>query len=120
MDNFTKSANQLWKESNTTLTFKNWLDREKEKGKFIPNKKFKGVDGIDTTQIDKILEEANQKAVDTLGLDGNKFEDYLGMTKKNSYTKDTNKFLGLNKWVLISSVLIIGGAVAYKIYNKNK
>ena len=39
MDNFKKSANQLWKESNTTLSFKDWLDREKEKGKFIPNKK---------------------------------------------------------------------------------
>ena len=34
MDNFSKSANQLWKESNTSLSFKDWLDREKEKGKF--------------------------------------------------------------------------------------
>ena len=120
MDNFTKSANQLWKESNTTLTFKDWLDREKEKGKFIPNKKFKGVDGIDTTKIDAILEDANQKAVESLGLDTNKFEDYLGMTKKNVNTRDANKFLGLNKWLLITSVVLIGGAVAYKIYNKNK
>jgi hypothetical protein len=120
MDNFKKSANQLWKESNTTLSFKDWLDREKEKGKFIPNKKFKGVDGIDTTQIDKVLEEANAKAVDSLGLDSNKFEDALGITKKNVYERDSNKFLGLNKWLLISSVLVIGGAIAYKVYNKNK
>ena len=100
MDNFKKSANQLWKESNTTLSFKDWLDREKEKGKFIPNKKF--------------------KAVDSLGLDSNKFEDALGITKKNVYKRDTNKFLGLNKWLLISSVLVIGGAIAYKVYKKNK
>lgn len=120
MDNLSKSANQLWKESNTTLSFKNWLDREKEKGKFIPNKKFKGVDGIDTTQIDKVLQEANAKAVDTLGLDTTKFEDALGISKRDVYNRDANKFLGLNKWLLISSVLVIGGAIAYKVYNKNK
>jgi hypothetical protein len=120
MDNFTKSANQLWKESNTTLSFKNWLDREKEKGRFIPNKKFKGVDGVDTTQLDKVLEEANVKAVDSLGLDSTKFEDVLGISKKSVNQRDSNKFLGLNKWLLISSVALIGGAIAYKIYNKNK
>ena len=31
------SANKLYKESGTTLSFKEWLDREKAKGKFIPN-----------------------------------------------------------------------------------
>lgn len=120
MDNFSKSANQLWKESNTTLSFKDWLDREKEKGKFIPNKKFKGVDGIDTSKLDKVLEEANQKIVDTIGLETTKFEDALGITKKDVVIRDKNKFLGLNKWLLISSVLVIGGAIAYKVYNKNK
>lgn len=119
MDNF-KSANQLWKESNTSLSFKDWLEREKQKGKFILNKKFKGVDGIDTTKIDAILEDANQKAIDTLGLDGKKFEDALGVTKSSVNERDNNKFLGLNKWLLISSLVVIGGAVAYKIYNKNK
>jgi hypothetical protein len=120
MDNFSKSANQLWKESNTTLSFKDWLDREKQKGKFIPNKKFKGVDRVDTTQIDKVLQEANTKIVDTLGLETTKFEDALGITKKDVVNRDSNKFLGLNKWLLISSLVVIGGAVAYKIYNKNK
>jgi hypothetical protein len=119
MDNFTKSANQLWKESNTSLSFKDWLDREKEKGRFIPNKKFKGVDGIDTTKLDKVLEDANEKAVDSLGLNSNKFEDILGITKRND-DKDKNKFIGLNKWLIVSSLVVIGGAVAYKIYNKNK
>jgi len=120
MDNFNKSANQLWKESNTSLSFKDWLDREKQKGMFIPNKKFKGINGIDSSSIDKVLEDANQKAIDTLGLDGKKFEDVLGITKSSVNERDNNKFLGLNKWLLISSLVIIGGAVAYKIYNKNK
>ena len=119
MDNFTKSANQLWKESNTTLSFKDWLEREKNKGNFIPNKKFLGVNGIDTTRIDRVLDEANTKAVDSI-LDTTKFEDKLGITKKDNLNKDANKFIGLNKWLLISSLVVIGGAVAYKIYNKNK
>jgi hypothetical protein len=42
------------------------------------------------------------------------------MTKKDVTERDTNKFLGLNKWLLISSLVVIGGAVAYKIYKKNK
>ena len=120
MDNFKKSANQLWKESNTSLSFKDWLDREKEKGKFIPNKKFLSVNGIDTTQLDKVLEEANAKAVDSLGLNTTKFEDALGITKKNVVNRNDNLFIGLNKWLLISSLVVIAGAVAYKIYNKNK
>jgi hypothetical protein len=120
MDNFSKSANQLWKESNTSLSFKDWLDREKQKGKFIPNKKFKGVDGFDSSNIDKVLEEANKKAVDSLGLDSNKFEDKLGITKKDFVFRDSNKFIGLNKWLLISSLVLIGGAIAYKVYKKNK
>jgi hypothetical protein len=120
MDNFNKSANQLWKESNTTLSFKDWLDREKQKGKFIPNKKFKGVDGVDTAELDKVLEEANAKAVDSLGLNSTKFEDALGMNKANTGIRDNNKFIGLNKWLLISSLVVIGGAIAYKIYNKKK
>lgn len=120
MDNFSKSANQLWKESNTSLSFKDWLDREKQKGNFIPNKKFKGIHGFDSSSINKVLQEANTKAVDSLGLDTTKFEDVIGINKKNNNVRDTNKFLGLNKWLLISSLVIIGGAVAYKIYNKNK
>jgi hypothetical protein len=114
-----QSANKLWKESKTTLSFKDWLDREKEKGRFIPNKKFKGIDGLDTTQIDKVLKEANSKSVDSL-LDTTKFEDVLNINKKNADVRDKNKFIGLNKWLLISILIVIGGAVAYKIYKKNK
>jgi hypothetical protein len=120
MDNFTKSANQLWKESKTTLSFKDWLEREKDKGIFIPNRKFLNANGINSTKIDTILDEANTKAVDSLGLNSTKFEDVLGITKKNVVNRNSNKFIGLNKTLLISSLVLIGGAIAYKIYNKNK
>lgn len=119
MDNFKKSANQLWKESNTSLSFKDWLEREKQKGMFIPNKKYQGIDGFDNSRVDKVLEEANKKANDSL-LDVTKFEDKIGIVKSNPYEVDKNKFLGLNKWLLIGSVVVIAGAVAYKIYNKKK
>lgn len=119
MDNI-KSANQLWKESNSVLSFKDWLEREKRKGEFIPNKKFKAKDGLDSSNIDTILDEANQKALNSLELDSNKFEDILEITKKDNTKRDSNKFLGLNKWLLITSFVVIGGAIAYKIYNKNK
>jgi len=93
-----KSANQLWKESGTTLSFKDWIEREKEKGMLIPNK----------TVNDSIALIKN-----TIGIqNGN---DVVTLAETN-----TNTVLGLNKWVLISSVLIIVGAVGYSIYKKRK
>ena len=103
MDNFNKSANQLWKESNTTLSFKDWIEREKEKGEIIPNKKFKGIDGMETDYLDT-----------------KKFEEVLGIRKSNSPVLDNNKVFGLNKWLLLSSLAVIAGAVAYKIYTKKE
>lgn len=37
MNNTPKSANQLYRESGTTLPFKEWIEREKAKGIYIPN-----------------------------------------------------------------------------------
>lgn len=38
MNNMTqKSANQLYRESGSTLSFKEWIEREKSKGVHIPN-----------------------------------------------------------------------------------
>ena len=112
MGNFKKSANQLWKESNSSLTFKEWLDREVVKGNF-PQKEL-GVDGeikddLDTTKFE-----------DTLGIDTNKFEDVLGFNKPVIDSRNNNLIFGLNKWILVSSIIIIGGAVAYKLYNKKR
>jgi len=120
MDNFSKSANQLWKESNTSLSFKDWIEREKEKGIFILNKKFIGVDGFDTTKIDKVLNNANEKIKDSVNLNFDKFEDIIGINKNKNEGNNENKFVGLNKWLLISSLLLIVGAISYNIYNKNK
>jgi len=112
MENFKKSKNQLWKESNSSLTFKEWLDREVLKGNF-PQKEL-GVDGkvkddLDTTKFE-----------DTLGIESHKFEDVIGLNKPIVETRNKNLVFGLNKWILVSSVLIIGGVIAYKFYNKKR
>jgi hypothetical protein len=48
------SANKIYKESGSSLPFKDWLEREKNKGKFIPNaqalKEFKNFDGDAMTE----------------------------------------------------------------------
>jgi hypothetical protein len=47
------SANRLYKQSGSTLAFKDWLEREKAKGKFIPNveamEEFYNADGDEQT-----------------------------------------------------------------------
>lgn len=47
------SANKLYQESGTSLSFKEWLEREKAKGNFIPNanalEQFNSVDGVNDT-----------------------------------------------------------------------
>jgi hypothetical protein len=44
------SANKIYQESGSSLSFKDWLEREKAKGNFIPNanalEQFNSVDGV--------------------------------------------------------------------------
>jgi hypothetical protein len=48
------SANKIYKQSGSSLPFKDWLEREKNKGKFIPNaqalKEFQNFDGEEKTE----------------------------------------------------------------------
>ena len=97
-----KSANQIWKESGSTLSFKNWLQREKDKGRFLPNKQLMEFNSIDG---DSELSD-NQKIIqETL--------------KKNKSNEVPNK-VGLDKVVIMGSVLLVLGGIAYKIYQKRK
>lgn len=109
-----RSANQLWKESNTSLSFKDWLEREKLKGVFIPNKKYLAFEGVDTE-----ASIYNSTIKDTLNISKERFEKDLGLDKK-PVTLAKNKLFGLNKSVLIVSTLLIVGAIGYKIYQKRK
>ena len=88
--------------------------REAMKGTIPPKEQLLNVEGkdeaLDTTKLE-----------DSLGINNtDKFEKILGINKPEDTSKDKNSFLGLNKWILISSVLLISGAVAYKFYTKRK
>ncbi len=87
------SANQQYKLSGSTLPFKDWLNREKEKGEVIPKS---GVTDV------------IQDAIET---------DMLGKKEKEESNK-SKTILGLSKPILILSALVIVGAVAYKYYYK--
>lgn len=93
-----QSANKLWKESGTSLSFKDWIQREKDKGVIIPN---------------TLVENVTKDIRTSLG---------IGIPTSTIIKSDKNKnlVLGLNKWVLISSLLIIGGAIGYSVYKKTK
>ncbi len=87
------SANQQYKLSGSTLSFKDWLNREKEKGEVIPKS---GVTDV------------IQDAIET---------DMLGKKEKEESNK-SKTILGLSKPILMLSALVIVGAVAYKYYYK--
>lgn len=97
-----KSANQIWKESGSTLSFKSWLQREKDKGRFLPNKQlmeFNSIEGEnEITENQKIIQQ----------------------TLKKNKSNDIPQKYGLNKLVIMISVAIVLGGVAYKIYQKRK
>lgn len=109
-----KSANQLWKESNTSLSFKEWIEREKSKGIFIPNKKFIAFNGVD------LESPLNTNVIkDTLNIGKERFEKELGINKK-PVVRAKNKVFGLNKGLLIASGLIVVSAIGYKLYQNRK
>lgn len=88
----TKSANQLWKESGTTLSFKDWIQREKDKGVEIAN---------------KLLEDV--------------VEPYKQQQETKIDTKVNDKFnLGVPKWAIYTGLSVLTFAVIYKFYNKKK
>tara|TARA_Y100000389_G_C17401326_1_gene485504 strand:+ start:324 stop:635 length:312 start_codon:yes stop_codon:yes gene_type:complete len=93
------SANQQYKLSGSTLPFKDWLNREKEKGEVIPK-----------SGVSDVLEDAllNSNLTDEV--------DIYDVELKKEDKKST--VLGLSKPILMLSVLVIVGAVAYKYYYK--
>ena len=93
MNNTTqKSANQLYKESGTTLSFKDWIEREKTKGVHIPNV------------------EANAEMMSMLGED----EEKVSQTKQPMQ----NKVLVRN--IAIGLTIVILAGVAYRFYMKGR
>lgn len=91
-----KSANQLYKESGSSLPFKEWIAREKDKGTFMY------ANGLQS-KINKVIasniaerEGANQPEL------------------------PKNTILGLNKYLVISVGVLLVAAVGVTIYRRRK
>jgi len=102
-----KSANKRWKESKSTLTFKEWNDRENKKNEsvhstFIP---FDGIPTQNTSSIDSTLQEAQKDILVASG-----FKDQ----------PNTTKVFGLDKNILIFSAILVVGSVGFYFYLKSK
>ena len=89
-----KSANKLWKESGTTLPFKEWIEREKQKFNY----------------------QDDTRSFDGLSLDTSSVT--TGVSSSSSKTAKT--FFGLSNTTLIIAGLIIVGASGFYIYKKVK
>jgi hypothetical protein len=90
-----KSMNKLWKESGTTLTFKEWLEREN-------NKKVETKENFLPFNADDVI---NSK---------------LEIKTKNTNIPNKNKVLGLDKGIVIFSGVLIAASIGYYVYTKIK
>lgn len=95
-----KSANQLWRESGTTLSFKDWLTREK--------KKFDGGAADGVMMMNKPLNETIEETLAFTGTQKRSKENKLGST------------LGVSNLVWVIAGLAIGGFIVYQIVKKKK
>ena len=102
-----KSANKRWKESGTTLSFKEWIERENTKevpdsmGSFIP---FIG-DSAASSAINDTIKAAQQDIKVSSG--------YV-----DTASKDT--VFGLDKRILIFSGILIASSLGFYFYTKIK
>ena len=90
------SANQQYKLSGSSLSFTEWIEREKSKGVVIPQK------GITDVYDKEMSEKQEEQSLD------------------KQEPKSSKTILGLNKNMLMLSGLVIVGAIAYKVYTKRK
>lgn len=101
-----RSLNQRYKDSKTTLSYKEWRKREDEKQASFDGYKFPEIPKVKKVNIEDsvVYQQAKEKFKESDDLK-------TDLSKK--------KVFGINKWVLISATVIVLGAVGYKIY-KNR
>ena len=89
-----KSANKKWKESGTTLSFKEWIERENKKSE---SDGFFGFDSLITPK----------KSVD-------------GLDAEQAPVSSANTTLGIDNTVIVVSAILIVGAIGFAVYKKLK
>ena len=109
-----KSANKRWKESGSTLSFKEWIERENRKNEpeevnflpFVGDTTFEKAK-VDTSIIEKTIQEAKDDLVKTSG--------YKTISNEKSST-----VFGLDKNILLFSTILIAGSLGFYFYSKYK
>jgi hypothetical protein len=92
-----KSANQLFKESGSSLPFKQWVEREKDKGTFMyANGLQSKLNTIIADNIDTSTTEVEQPTI------------------------PKNQIFGINKFVVLSLGLVVVAAIGYSFFKKRK
>jgi len=110
-----KSANKRWKESGSTLSFKEWIERENRKNEpeevnflpFVGDTTIASPLKVDTSIIEKTIQEAKDDLVKTSG--------YKTISDEKSST-----IFGLDKNILLFSTILIAGSVGFYFYSKYK
>lgn len=103
-----KSANKRWKESGTTLSFKEWIERDNLKKDSFINFDSGLPDPSPISDTAKnILEEQKKSIEQTIGL-------------KNPDSIDNTTIFGLDKKVLMFSGLVISASLVYFFYGRIK
>jgi hypothetical protein len=96
-----KSLNQRWKESNTTLSYKEWRRREDDK--------MASFDGLSATKEKVVGTSLFEKAKADMKLKGGYKEEI-----------STQNVLGINKYVLVVGAILVVSAIGYKLYKRKK
>jgi hypothetical protein len=92
-----KSANQLYKESGSSLPFKEWIAREKDKGTFMyANGLQSKINEVIAANISESQESQQEPEL------------------------PKNTILGLNKYLVISVGVLLVAAVGVAIYKRKK
>jgi hypothetical protein len=107
-----KSANKRWKESGSTLSFKEWIERENRKNEpeevnFLPFVGDNTTTKVDTSIIQKTIQEAKDDLVKSSG--------YKTISDEKSST-----IFGLDKNILLFSSILIAGSLGFYFYSKYK
>lgn len=92
-----KSANQLFKESGSSLPFKQWVEREKDKGTFM--------------YANGLQSKLNTVIADNIA---------SSITEVEQPKIPKNQIFGINKFVVLGLGLVVVAAIGYSFLNKRK
>ena len=103
-----KSANKRWKESGSTLTFKQWLDREDKKND-SKSSNFLPFDSPSLSQTQQQINDSIKSDIQNVDIGIN-----------SNYQEDKTKFLGLDKATFVFAGILILGSLTYYFIKRAK